>query len=108
MKVGDTFFIDGVEFSIKNIDSESTEKFPFGRVDASKFIGSHDDVNNPRAIQRGRPKMFGREDVAEALGETFDTTQVTSDVDMTEETKKAWTGIRTDNPSVFSSSSTDW
>ena len=83
MKVGDTFFFDGIEFSIKNIDTESTEKFPTGRVDASKFIGTHDDPENPRTIQRGRPKMFNFSDVAEILGETFTTTEVASDAEMT-------------------------
>ncbi len=120
MKVGDTFFIDGTEFSIKNIDNESTEKFPVGRVDASRFIGSHGDLENPRTIQRGRPKMFHRKDVAEALGETLPTTEVTSDVEMSDEASESWTKMReattisfsdTDNtkstPPVYTTS-TDW
>ena len=117
MKVGDTFFFDGTEFSIKNIDTKSTEKFPTGRVDASKFIGTHDDPENPRTIQRGRPKMFSRGDVAEALGETLPTTEVVSDVKMTGEVSSAWSGVRDSDgfippatpkptPPVYSSS--DW
>lgn len=118
MKVGDTFFFDGIEFSIKNIDTESTEKFPSGRVDASKFIGTHDDTENPRTIQRGRPKMFNRNDVAEFLGETLPTTEIVSDVKMTEEVSSAWSEVRDgtgfttsptpkpETPPIYSSS--DW
>ena len=94
MKVGDTFFFDGTEFSIKMIDTKSTEKFPTGRVDASKFIGTHDDPETPRTIQRGRPKMFNRGDVAEILGETLPTTEIVSDVEMTEEVSSAWSEVR--------------
>jgi len=115
MKVGDTFFFEGTEFSIKNIDTGSTEKFPTGRVDASKFTGSHDDPENPRTIQRGRPKMFNRSTVAEALGEPLPTPEITSDVKVEPETKSDWSNVRDGvgfstptptPPPVYSS--TDW
>jgi len=120
MKVGDTFFFEGTEFSIKNIETKFSRKFPTGRVDASKFTGSHDDPENPRTIQRGRPKMFQLSTVAEALGEPIPTPVIKSDVEATEKTTSAWTGIRTDvnsilseekvdkpTPSIFNSA-TDW
>lgn len=74
MNVGDTFVIDGVEYSVKNIDMDpkinngtgaSDIRFPNGRVDASKFIG----IGPFRKISVGRPKMFKIEDVASAIGE---------------------------------------
>jgi hypothetical protein len=120
MKIGDTFFFDGNEYSIKSIDRESTEKFPSGRVDASKFIGTHDDKENPRTIQRGRPKMFEFRDVAEALGEEFTAPEVVSDVKIAEPTSSAWSDVRkagdvfttdstpTPTASTIFNSATDW
>jgi len=108
MKVGDTFIFEEQEFSIKNIDTVSTERFPSGRVDASKFVGSHDDPENPRTIQRGRPKMFNLSDVAEILGEEFTTPEITSDVEMTESTESAWSNFRTSDETKIISTSTDW
>ena len=94
MKVGDTFFFDGSEFSIKMIDTTSSEKFPSGRVDASKFTGSHDDPENPRVIQRGRPKGFELSTVAEILGETIPTPTIDSDIKESESTSSAWESLR--------------
>lgn len=108
MKVGDTFIFEGQEFSIKEIDTSSTEKFPTGRVNASRFVGSHDDPENPRTIQRGRPKMFNLNDVAEVMGEKFTTPEITSDVAMTESTSTAWSDFRTAEKPTIISTSTDW
>lgn len=104
MKVGDTFFFDGSEFSIKMIDTTSSEKFPSGRVDASKFTGSYDDPENPRAIQRGRPKGFELSDVADILGETIPAPTIKSDVTESESISSAWDTLRdSDNESVSES-----
>jgi len=94
MKVGDTFFFDGKEFSIKNIEATSSEKFPNGRVDASRFVGSHDDSENPRTIQRGRPKGFELSVVAEILGETISTPNVESDIDTSDSAGTKWSELR--------------
>ena len=94
MNVGDTFFFDGNEFSIKNIDRTSSKRFPTGRVDASMFIGESGNENSPRTIQRGCPRVFSLCDVAKALGEDCETPTVDSDIEMSDETESAWDNVR--------------
>lgn len=111
MNVGDTFFFDGNEFSIKDINTTTSKSFPSGRVDASKFIGEVGDVENPRTIQRGRPRGFHFNDVAEALGEDF-TPVVTSDLETTPEIESSWDSVREatteEIKEVFSNSDSSW
>jgi hypothetical protein len=96
MKVGDTFFIEGVEYSIKNIDKTSSDKFPSGRVDASKFVGNYNDVENPRIIQRGRPKAFNLVDVADVFGEGCNTPtySTNSNENNSDKISSAWLDLR--------------
>lgn len=108
MKVGDTFYFDDQEFSIKDIDTTSSERFPHGRVDASKFIGKHGDLENPRTIQRGRPKMFHLNDVAEIMGEEITIPEISSDVEMSESNSSEWTNFRDSEETKIISTSTDW
>lgn len=103
MQVGETFFFENIEYSIKKIEkdkSELDERFPNGRVDASNFETKVVDGIEERRIRKGRPKAFTIEQVSEALGEDFTDTIKTATVESDipkeefETVKESWDVVR--------------
>lgn len=91
MQVGDTFTFEGEEFSIKNIIVDTDDvRFPNGRVDASKFVGE----GIFRKIQKGRPKAFKYETVAEILGESMPDRDIDIGIEVSKEVEINWDAIK--------------
>ena len=99
MNIGSTFFYQGNEYSIKQIDALASFKFPSGKVTASKFVGEGAD----RRIQSGRPKYFHYDEVAVIMGEDEDfddgeTNESEPEPKVMNEVVKTWHNLRSADP----------